>query len=188
MWNTAFCTFVLQQSRSLYYSHVLHYSLVFHDNTIPCIHASKSKNVYNQASQRRKHTSQSNTMVWTETCLNNTDHILRKCRQGYGWSTRKHSEPPRSFPSDINHGWDLKLEFHRESRTHRAASGRKTWCWSGNVSRPDASRCVRFSRWNSSLSHVNCGRRDERHVDRNPSTYGDSRMLFIYPSASRRDT
>ena len=44
---------------------------------------------------------------------------------------------------------NLKLEFHRENRTHRAASGRKTWCWSNDVS--DAARCVRFHRWNSSL-------------------------------------
>ena len=45
----------------------------------------------------------------------------------------------------------LKLEFHRKNRTHRAASGRKTWCWSNDVSPPDAARCVRFSRWNSSF-------------------------------------
>ena len=45
----------------------------------------------------------------------------------------------------------LKLEFHRENRTHRAASGQQTWCWSDDVSRPDAARCVRFPRWNSSF-------------------------------------
>ena len=43
-----------------------------------------------------------------------------------------------------------KLEFHRENRTHRAASGRDTSLLQHQVFRPDAARCVRFSRWNPS--------------------------------------
>ena len=52
-----------------------------------------------------------------------------------------------SFHFQVSH----KLEFHQENRTHRAASGRKTWCWSNDVFRSDAVRCVRFPRWNSSF-------------------------------------
>ena len=46
----------------------------------------------------------------------------------------------------------LKLEFHRGNRTHRAASGRDTSLLQHQGFRPDAARCVRFPRWNTSLS------------------------------------
>ena len=46
----------------------------------------------------------------------------------------------------------LKLEFHRENRTHRAASGRGPALLQHQGFRPDAARCVRFPRWNSSFS------------------------------------
>ena len=42
----------------------------------------------------------------------------------------------------------------RGNRTHRAASGRNTSLLQHQIFRPDAARCVRFSRWNSSLRKV----------------------------------
>ena len=50
-------------------------------------------------------------------------------------------------------GNNLKLEFHQENRTHRAASGRDTSLLQHQVFRPDDTRCVRFSGWNSSLPY-----------------------------------
>ena len=48
----------------------------------------------------------------------------------------------------------LKLEFHQENWMHQAASGRKTDAPCDDVSRPDATGCVRISQWNSSLTHL----------------------------------
>ena len=69
----------------------------------------------------------------------------------YSWPL-SFNPPPLllEFPG-MGHRFELKLEFHRGNRTHRAASGRNTSLLQHQGFRPDAARCVRFSRWNSSF-------------------------------------
>ena len=76
----------------------------------------------------------------------------------------------------------LKLEFHRGNRTHRAASGRNTSLLHRkhivNIRffRPDAARCVRFSRCNSSLRRTE--RYQERSLWRKHTRAGDLSLLW----------
>ena len=83
-------------------------------------------------------------------CFSNERHYYA----GLRWNISVVEIPPFST-------LHLKLEFHRGNRTHRAASGRDTLSLEHQVFRPDAARCVRFSRWNSRFRQI-C-----------PTTFGD---------------